>query len=431
MVGIKPFSGYRYNPEFIEDLAEVISPPYDVISATQREIYANRSEYNYVHLILPAGDDEIKYEASANLLTDWIGRGIFLKDPEESIYIYAHHFVYGGQKYDRLGFVALLELEKLGTNILPHEKTFPKPMEDRLKLMAANHSNLEQVFLIYDDKQKAIENMLLDAIEGTSEILRFTDDDGGVQRLWRISDESKITMIVDAMKDQQCVIADGHHRYKTSLEFMNQHPELPAARYRLVTFVNSTNEGLLVLPTNRLLYNLGKIDIKKVLQKISAYFTVQEVPTMQAVIEKMKSIQSTETSADEKHVVFGMQCNLNNKKYLLFLNDFGLIDKLFPNCSDAYKHLDLAILHKIIIEQCLGLHDEDLEIDKNVDYVKGIEETMKKLQDKTKYQIVFFVNAASIDEIFQVSRAGELMPHKTTFFYPKMYSGLVFFRFPS
>jgi len=428
MVVIKPFKGFRYNPELVGDLAQVVTPPYDVISAAQQQMFENRSDYNYVHLILPFGDDDTKYESSANLLAQWIEESVFMQDPDESIYIYAHHFNYGGKEYDRLGFVALLELEELGNNILPHEKTFPKPMEDRLKLMAANHSNLEQIFLIYDDKRKTIESMLVDAIEGISETERFTDDDGGIQQLYRISDESKIAKLVDAMQDQQCVIADGHHRYKTSLEFMNQHPEIPAARYRLVTFVNSMNDGLLVLPTNRLLYNLGKVDVKKVFQRLGKYFTVQEMPAMQDIIEQMASMSSPRAIGDEKHVVFGMQCNFNDKKYLLSLKDFGSIEEFFPDCSDAYKHLDLAILHKVVIEQCLGIRDEDLEIDKNVDYVKGVEETIRRLKDKTKYQMGFFVNAASIDEIFQVTRAGEIMPPKTTFFYPKMYSGLVFWK---
>nr|MDO8115385.1 DUF1015 domain-containing protein [Candidatus Sigynarchaeota archaeon] len=262
MVTITPFKGFRYNPAKIKDLADVATPPYDVISDAQREEFVKRSEYNYVHLILPKAENGDKYVSSARLLDKWIHDGIFVQDPEPSLYIYAHEFTHGGKRYDRLGLVALIELEELGKGVLPHEKTFPKPMEDRFRLMDANKANLEQIFFIYDDKAKVVEKAIQKAIVGKKEDITFTDGDGGIQRLWRISDKKAITAIVKEMGKQQCVIADGHHRYKTSLEFKKMHPDIKDARYRMTTFVNSTNPGLLVLPTNRILYNLGKVDVK-------------------------------------------------------------------------------------------------------------------------------------------------------------------------
>jgi uncharacterized protein (DUF1015 family) len=411
-------------------MSSVATPPYDVISDAQREAFAKRSEFNYVNLILPKvtsnGKDD-KYTGSAKLLASWIKEGVFVQDVEESIYVYAHSFTHGGKTYDRLGFVALVELEPLGKGILPHEKTFPKPMEDRFKLMEANKANLEQIFFIYNDKKKGIEKLLLDAIKGKQETEKFTDVDGGVQRVWRVSDKKVLGAVVKEMGKQQCVIADGHHRYKTSLEFQAKHPEIKDVRYRMTAFVNSTNPGLLVLPTNRILFNIGKVDMTTFLSKLSGYFDVEQLPDVQSMVDKMRVIPVMDEKNRVKSNIFGVQSNVDGNSYLLTLKNPKQLDAKYTDQSDAYKHLDLNILHRLIIEECLGIKDDNLEIGKNIDYVKGIDETMKKMLDK-KNQIGFFVNAVLIDEIFQVTRTGEVMPHKTTFFYPKMYSGLVFWK---
>jgi uncharacterized protein (DUF1015 family) len=428
MVTIKPFKGYRYNPKMIKDMSTVATPPYDVISDAQREAFVKRSKYNYVHLILPMDERGDKYAASAALLKKWIAEGVFIQDPQESLYVYAHTFVHAGKEYTRLGFVALIEIEALGKGVLPHEKTFPKPMEDRFKLMEANKANLEQIFFTYNDPKKAIENLLHKAVGGKPEDEKFTDVDGGTQRFWRVSDKKAIGAIVKEMEKQQCVIADGHHRYKTSMEFQAKHPEIKGARYRMTAFVNSANPGLLVLPTNRILFNIGKVDVKTFIDRLAAYFDVERMPTAQAMVEKMRSIPVIDDKSRVKVNVIGMQCNVDGNSYLLQLKNPAVLDGKFADQSPAYRHLDLNVLHRLVIEECLGIKDDSLEIGKNVDYVKGVEETFKKMRDTAKYQIGFYVNAVLIDEIFQVTRTGEVMPHKTTFFYPKMYSGLVFWK---
>ncbi len=431
MVTVKPFKGYRYNPGKIKEIAEVVTPPYDVISDAQREAFVKRSEYSFARLILPkvdGGGGGDKYAASAALQEKWIAGGIFLQDPEESIYVYAHTFTHAGKGYTRLGFVALVEIEQLGKGVLPHEKTFPKPMEDRFKLMEANRSNLEQIFFIYDDKKRAVEKILEKVMDGKPEDEKFTDIDGDTQRFWCVSDKKAVGAIVKEMGKQQCVIADGHHRYKTSLGFQAKHPEIRGARYRMTAFVNSANPGLLVLPTNRILFNIGKVDIGKFLDKLTAYFDVERMPTVQAMVEKMRTIPVLDVKSRVKNNVFGIQCNIDGKSYLLKLKDPAVLDNKYGDQSPAYRHLDLNVLHRLVIEECLGVKDDTLEIGKNVDYVKGVEETVKKMQDTAKYQIGFYVNAVLVDEIFQVTRTGEVMPHKTTFFYPKMYSGLVFYK---
>nr|MDO8088495.1 DUF1015 domain-containing protein [Candidatus Sigynarchaeum springense] len=428
MVMIRPFKGYRYNLARIKDLADVVTPPYDVISDAQREAFSKRSEYNYVHLILPKDDRGDKYADSAARLEQWIHAGVFMKDPEESIYVYGHTFKYSGKEYTRLGFVALVEIEPLGKGVLPHEKTFPKPMEDRLKLMEANKANLEQIFFIYNDEPNIIESILQKAIAGKPEDEKFEDDDGGIQRLWRVSDKEIVGAVFKEMQKQQCVIADGHHRYKTSAEYYARHPEIAAARYRMVSFVNSSNPGLLILPTNRILYNIGKIDIKKVLDKVETYFKVECMPSAEQMVEKLRSIPAVDGKKGVKSNVLGMQCNIDGHSYILTLKNPSVLDEKYPGQSTGYRHLDLNVLHKLLIDECLGIKDDALEIGKNVEYVKGNEETMKKMQDTKKYQIGFYVRAVLVEEIFQVTRTGEVMPHKTTFFYPKMYSGLVFWK---
>lgn len=428
MVTIKPFKGFRYSPDKIKEMADVATPPYDVISDAQRDAFIKRSKYNYVHLILPEDDSGDKYASSAALLKKWIGEGVFVQDPQESIYAYTHTFTHAGKEYTRLGFVALVEIEPLGKGVLPHEKTFPKPMEDRFKLMEANKANLEQIFFIYNDPKKAIETLIQKATDGKPEDEKFTDVDGGTQRFWRISEKKAVAAIVKGMGKQQCIIADGHHRYKTSMEFMAKHPEIKDARYRMTAFVNSANPGLLVLPTNRLLFNIGKVDVKQFLAKLTSYFDVERMPNAQAMVEKMRSIPVIDVKSHVKNNVIGMQCNVDGNPYLLRLKVPSVLDAKYADQSPAYRHLDLNVLHRLVIEECLGIKDDSLEIGKNVDYVKGVEDTIKKMKDKAKYQIGFYVNAVLIDEIFQVTRTGEVMPHKTTFFYPKMYSGLVFWK---
>ncbi len=422
MVSIKPFRGYRYSNK-IKDLNDVIVPPYDVISERERINYYNRSEYNFTRLILQK--EKNNYNKVSKMLNDWIDKGILIRDKEEAIYIYSSTYLHHGKKCTRIGFISSLKLEELGQGILPHEKTMNKPFKDRLNLIEATKANLGQVFLIYDDREKKIDNFLNKIIESKKEEFSFLDNEKVVHKLWKIIDKEEIDFICKQMQKHQCIIADGHHRYKVSLEYAKRHPDIESAKYRMATFVNSFQDDLTIYPVNRLIYNLEIKNLDEIFQKISEYFEIKEQKSIDKMIDKLKATPvMLDKNQNLKNHVFGMYCNINRKSYFLKLKDRSILDKYYKKKSDIYKKLDLNILHKIIFKKILKISKKDQYKGQKIDFVKGITETKERLKDQ-KYQFGFFVNAILMREIFLLSRSNETMPQKSTYFYPKIFSGTV------
>ena len=425
MVAIKPFHGLRYNKEKVKDFSLVITPPYDVINEQERDKFYKKSPYNLSRITLAKGED--KYEKAANLLDEWIKQGVIVQDKEDCIYIYVQTFKINGEDKERMGFISLLKIEDIGKGVLDHEKTMAKPVEDRLNLMNATFANLGQIFILYDDRQCVVDNILEKEIEGKEPDMDFGDD-GIRQRLWKITNNDIIKKLTKEMEHYQVIIADGHHRYKTRRIFRDVHPGLEDAKYSLSTFVNSFHGGMFILPTNRLVKGLKNVNKEELIKKLEKDFTVELVKNEKEMISAMENTPILIDKAKNlKNHLIGMYCNIDKTAYILKLKNSDILNEDFHDKSDSYKKLDANVLHKVIFDKMLAISEKDQEMVK-VEFVKGNQETINKLKEDNSYQFGFFLNPPLMREVFLTARANELMPQKSTFFYPKLYSGIVIYK---
>jgi uncharacterized protein (DUF1015 family) len=409
MVAIKPFKGYRYDTE---DLSKVISPPYDVISRNHQRELLQLSPYNYVRLIL--GDDpeveECKRDLNriSSLFRAWIDEGILQQESRESIYVYSQLFdAEGGQKR-RTGIIPLVQLENFREkHIYPHEKVMAKHVEDRYILMEATRANLGLVFGIYDDPAKEVDR-ILEEILGTQPVTSGRVDDI-VHELRKVDDPVLIERLQHNMQDKHVYIADGHHRYTTALRYRDAHPEQEGARYLMMALVNMHNEGLVILPTHRLVRQ-GDHDPRLILERIRDTFHVEPVPRDQM----MESIHG------EKYA-YGFCCRGDD--YVIRLKDLRAVDSI-ASSSAALRQLDVTVLHELILKPLFHIDTEDENIQEKITYMKSLSPALAKLS-RGEYAFGFFLNAVTMEEIVGVARDHEVMPQKSTFFFPKVYSGLV------
>jgi len=418
MPEIKPFKGIRYNLKKIKNLADVITQPYDQITDEMEIEYKKRSPYNFVNLVLThyaeGHNREKEYENARKCVEDWLKGGIFIQDREDSIYPYFQEFSLEGKNYIRKGFLCRLKLEELGKgNILPHEKTLSKPKEDRLNLTRITKKDFEPVFLLYTDPK----NIVMNTIEKVCKtpLISVMDDRGIRHKLWQISDRNLIEKVATTLKDATFVIADGHHRYETALNYRNELGEIDEdhpANFKMVALVNIQDPGLVILSTHRLVMNLPDFKIDLFLKKAGEYFEIKKVKKADIKYELIK----------EKKHTFGLYSQ--EASYILKLKDKEIMVKLLPERSKDYQNLDVAVLHTLLIENVLKIKPEKIE--DHIRYQRGIEETIKKV-DSGEFQFAFLMNPTRPEQVRDVATKKERMPQKSTDFYPKLISGLVFY----
>ena len=398
MVGIKAFSGFTFQNY---DLQKVIVPPYDIIDSELKNKLMRESEFSFVNLILNTPDE------SARLLKKWIQEGVLKKDSSDAIYIYQQEYLLDNKIVKRTGFICLLKVEEFGKNVLPHEKTFQKHIDNRYELTVKTNANLGQIFMVYEDKKKEIDSIIIPLTNSKEEML-FIDADNCKHKIWRITNAETIQKIVNLMKTKQVLIADGHHRYSAAIKFSKENSSIKNSDFTMFTLVNSLDDGLVILPTNRILNN-KVID----LDLFSNYFNITEVNSFDDLFEKLF----------EKKACFGV--GVNNKKFFLELKNKEILNELFSTTDECYKLIDAAILHKLIFEKILGL-SVDEQAAPNIEFVKGNEATIKSLNENNTG---FFVRPPTMQETRLVALADKVMPQKSTYFFPKMYSGFVINKF--
>lgn len=430
MAEIFPFRGIRYSPERV-DLSQVVTQPYDKISAEMQEEYYRRSPYNIVRIILNREPGERRYKQAEENLARWLNEGILIRDPRPAIYAYYQD--YGqerGQRLTRKGFVALFKLSEYGEKILPHERTLQKPKEDRMNLMRATRANLGQVFVLYSDPDLAV-NRVLDGAILNQEPLQATDsfDPGAVHRLWPIRAETVLEEIAREMRDKTLFIADGHHRYETALAYRD---EMRAERSEaggpesyenvMLTFVNMDDRGLTIFPAHRLIHELGAPDPARLEQGLSKYFQLDRIalPQRERLIEALR-----EKGAAGQHA-FGLYLHGFKNYYLLTLNAESVMDELVPDRGLEWRRLDVTICHSLLLDKVLGIAAHMVE--EQVDYRRSASEALD-LVGKGEEAAAVLLNPTRPEEVRQVARNGERMPQKSTDFYPKMLTGLVLNRF--
>ncbi len=419
MAEIRPFRGLRYNPQKINDLSEVITQPYDKITTEMQASYYARHPQNYVRLIY--GKEGDRYQESLGFFEKWLTEGILLKDDDPAVYPYTQTFKIEGNPdtVTRTGFIAALRLHPYEDKVvLPHERTLKSAKEDRFKLYAKTLKDYEQVFMLYGDPQRRIEK-LLGATLDAKPLMEATDEYGCVHRVWKVSDPAIIARAQDVLTPLPVMIADGHHRYETSLalkEYLaERHPDAPgesAFNYRMVTFVNLFDPGLLVLPTHRFVLKLkGPFDDFR--KKLEDYFEVKNISKTEIQMKLKAEYQR------QAFVLYR-----KDEPLLLTLKNPRIMDELMPGSAPEIKALDVSVLHGLIIEKLLGISKD--EIESYIKYERYAEKALASV-DAGEYEMVFFMNPTRVDQVEAVSKAGEKMPQKSTDFYPKLVSGLVAF----
>jgi len=425
---VKGFKAYRFNPDVVGDNGKCIAPPYDVINPTQQKKLYEQNPYNIIRIILgkqEATDNDKKnqYSRAAEYLKDWMKKNVLKQDDKETIYAYVQNFAIGGKENTRSGFISLGKLAQFGSGVQPHEKTLDGPKADRLKLTQATAAQFELVFMLYDDPQQVADKIIDKAAAGKKSIIEFTDDDGVRHRIFPIDSPEDKTAIVKMMAQKEGLIADGHHRYETALNYYNL-TKNPAAQWLMIAFVNMHNKGLVVLPTHRLVGNLKNYDTDELIKKLQTNFKVTQFEYKEGKEKAQSLMQKRLGKAFEQgEKAFGIYDG--KSFYFIVLKDKDALKSLAM--SDASKSLDVVVLHKLILEGLLGITDAQLAGEANIEYIKDIGEAVDEAitkVDSGEKQVLFFMNPTKVEQVKAVAAANEKMPQKSTFFYPKIFSGL-------
>jgi uncharacterized protein (DUF1015 family) len=434
VVKVFPFQGIVYNKEVVKKADKVFTPPYDVISPEEQDRFYDLHDFNFIRLNLGKefpGDGEYnnKYIRTTAFLDGWLRHRVLIQDEKPSFYAYEQSFRTHGKRYTRLGFIGLLRLEDMGRGkVYPHEETFPKAKLDRLQIMRSTFTNLESIFSLYSDEKQKITKVLKKFMR-RKPLFDVLDKDKVRHRFWRVDRKPSITKIAKEMRDRTVFIADGHHRYEASLRFKNElkmkntkFSEEESYNHIMMYFTPLEDKGLLVLPIHRVLRNLVYFDPVGFEKGLEQFFEVKsyQAGKKTAARTRKKLLRDLEKQGREKHA-FGMYTG-KHQYYLLTLKDEKMVEEMMEEEKPrAWKKLDTNILHYAVMDRILGIAHETED---KVVYVKD-EEKAVNLVDEKGAQVAFFLNPTKIEEITAIASKLEKMPQKSTYFYPKLLSGLV------
>ena len=419
MAQIKGMRALRFTAAAGE-IGELCCPPYDIISEEQRQAYLARNEHNVIRLELPKGEDP--YGEAGRVLKDWMENGVIARD-EESLYIYEEEFTAYGQRMKVKGMICQVKLEEFSKGIvLPHEETLSKAKEDRLNLMKATGCNFSQIYSLYiDDGSRT--RPKVDILSSGAPQVELTDGDGVTHRLWQCTDAEQIAAIAADFASRKLYIADGHHRYETGINYRNWMREQGFAKegdacdYIMMMLVEMENEGLVVFPTHRLIRDLDKFDLEATLASAEEFFDVAE----HGNIAQMESTLTEYYNRGEK--AFGLYAG-GDKWHLLKLRSLDSMKKEMPDCSEALRGLDVSVLHTLVLERTMGIDKANMAAQINLTYTRSFDEAIESVRSGAS-QCCFILNPTRVTEIRDVAAAGEKMPQKSTYFYPKLITGLV------
>ncbi len=426
MADILPFRALRYDLQEVAP-SQVITQPYDKITPAMQDAYYAASPYNLVRIILgkrESTDDATHniYSRAAAFSRDWQAQGILRRDSSPAIYACSQTFrTPAGAQFERRGFIALGRVEDYDAKVVfRHEQTLAKPKADRLDLLRATRVHYEQLFLLYEDSGD-IDSLL--AQNCAAPVIEMTDEYGVVNRLWQISDPQILTAVQDKMTDKKLVIADGHHRYETALNFRNESRAAasqtkPGAPYEYVmmTFVNMNNPGLLVLPTHRVVHSLPSFSVDDFARASRSYFAVEEIdPSFDAA-------RATSLLRERGRAGTALLAVTANRAFILDKPKSAGSPQL-AGLSTRQQALDVVQLHKCLLEGVLQLSEESIRNQQNLSYLREASEALAQVRKGTA-NITFLMNPCPVQQVRDVAFAGEVMPQKSTDFYPKLLSGL-------
>lgn len=430
---VRPFKAFRFNAGVVGDVGSCIAPPYDVINDAERDGLCRKSQYNIVHITkgktAPSDNEQDnQYTRAAQYLHDWIAAGALRQDDQETIYGYVQDFELGGTAFQRLSFIALGKLEDFGKIVRPHEQVFEKPMLDRLNLERATAAKFGLVFMLYDDPQ-AIADQIITKAMAHQPLVDFVDDQSVRHRLYAMADQKEIQAVVTMMQEKFCVIADGHHRYTTGLKYMRESGN-PKAKCQMIAFTNTHQKGLVVLATHRVVGGIKDFKPAGFLARLAQGFSIEQFKFASGAKAKtqarQKMLAKLKSCYDQDQTAFGVYMG-DGSFYVATLNDPSLMAAAAPDKSPAWRSLDLSVLHTLLLEQVLGLDEDKMGNADYVEYVKDLPNALTEIiarVDSGRKQVAFFTNPLKMRQLTAVTEAGERMPHKSTYFYPKMYTGL-------
>jgi uncharacterized protein (DUF1015 family) len=434
MTDIAPFRAYRYDPSQVE-LDRVVTQPYDKITPAMQEHYYAASPFNVVRIILGKSEPgdaagQNVYSRAEGFFHDWRQRGVLTQDSQPSIYRYVQRFSdpLSGAALERRGFIALGKIEDYSANIIfRHEQTLAKPRADRLELLRATRAHFGQIFMLYSDAAGEIDALLASTAEGTVSV---TDEYGVVHELTPISDIGLIESLRGRMNDKKLMIADGHHRYETALNYRNERrktaSQVPAendslAPYEFVmmTFVRMESPGLLILPTHRVVHGLASFSADEFRTRARQYFSVDEADsTMNA-----RRATGLLKAAGQAGTAF---LAVTADRVFLVDTPRGVAFKVMAGLSVRQQSLDVVQLHRCLLEDVLGISEEAIREQKNISYLRDADEAMSRVR-AGEANIAFLMNPVKMSRLREVAFAGEVLPQKSTDFYPKMLSGLTIY----
>jgi len=426
MAEIIPFRASRFDPAAAGELGKLIAPPYDVITVPMRDALIHASQYNVARITRADRDPtDTPYKATALLWKSWHEQAIVRHDRRAAIYVYEQLFELSGRKFSRTGMIALARLEDLGDGILPHEQTLSGPRSDRLDLLRATKTHFGLVFALYPDPENYAD-ALLDQAKTARPLVQTVNRDNQLHRLWAITDPAPIARVQEIMRHKRLLIADGHHRYETALAFRDENPDWKPANYRMMAFVNTANVGLVVLPTHRLVKGLVNFDRAHFLSRLRKDFEIRPYPGHSRPVRAAVISAIREHQRRGKHA-FGLILD-GGKHYVVLLRSIRAMDDV-PDRCEAWRKLDVAILHHLVLEGALGITADQVEKEAHIEYVQDFPQAINEAAERVRTsdaQACFLLNPTRISEVLEVAQNGERLPQKSTFFYPKVYSGLVF-----
>ncbi len=439
MALIAPFRGLTYNFEKMGDLSSIVAPPYDVISEKEQEEYYRAHPNNVIRLILgkkKTGDSDWDncYTRSADYLKRWESEDILVRAEYPCMYLTSHAYgkgIGGGPKV-RWGFVALARIEDEGSGvIIPHETTFSAHKNDRLKLMRACGAQLSQVFGLYDDSDVGIMARLKKAAGGQPKV-SFSFKDGTESRMWIIRDQDLFKKVADAMKDKAIFIADGHHRYETSRNYRN----IMRARrgrgrgdrsfeYIMMYLTDMNDEGLTILPSHRLIKGHKEFEREIFLERLRQWFEIDEVKSPNPGKDDMCGYLKHELAEKGRLAsAIGFHCHNGRSYYILSLKP-GMMDLMEKDLHPSLRRLDVEVLSRLILQKGLGFTREDMDNETIFHYTSDMGDALS-LVDAGAYEMTFLLNPTRIEQVKEVASNSLIMPRKSTYFYPKVLTGLVF-----
>ncbi|HEV3461144.1 MAG TPA: DUF1015 domain-containing protein [Candidatus Dormibacteraeota bacterium] len=419
MATVRPFQGILYDPKRV-DLSQVLAPPYDVIGPADQRRYYRQDPHNVVRLI--AGEvhptdtpDDNKYTRAAGFFQQWLADGILRREAGPGLYVYRHQFVdpINGRERVRRGLLGVVELEPFGSGVLPHEQTHARAKADRLSLTRAVVANLSPVFALYEDPASSVGPIINPAIAAPPR-LSITGEDGDHHTLWSISGAEQFHDLAEVFSASRLYIADGHHRYETALNFRNKqrqdHPEASpdaAFNFVLMLLVDVAEPGLTILPTHRLLHDFERFDAALV-SRLASRHRVTPRPDRAALLAAMQ-----EPTAGHR-----IGIALTPTRYVT-------VDVEHAGAGDPVSRLDVSVLHQEILQREVGLQPAELESERYLSYSRDVGGLLDRIETGAG-QAAFLLRPPAVSDVVEVARAGQVMPQKSTYFFPKPASGIVF-----